>query len=281
MRGSSSSSSATRPGPKPGGRAVVAVLYGVACHTSFVLGVAAMMVAMYFGMSRSLGVLPAPWSWIANVVLLLQFPIAHSLLLTRPGRLALTRLAPPGTGATLAPTTFVTVAALQVFTLFALWTPSGMIWWRADGVAAAILLVAYGGSWLLLFKAMVDAGLSLQTGSLGWVALLRGRAPVFPPMPTMGLFRLTRQPIYLAFTLTLWTVPTWTPDQLGVALTLTAYCLVAPSFKEARFRRVYGASFDAYARRVPYWLPCLHRRTVSEKPCEPAARGVRITRKQG
>jgi methanethiol S-methyltransferase len=42
---------------------------------------------------------------------------------------------------------------------------------------------------------------------------------------------------------------------LAVALTLTAYCLLAPRFKEARFRRVYGAAFDAYAATVPYWLP--------------------------
>ena len=45
-----------------------------------------------------------------------------------------------------------------------------------------------------------------------------------------------------------------------VALTLTAYCLVAPRFKEARFRRVYGAAFDAYAGKVPYWLPWPRKR---------------------
>lgn len=49
-------------------------------------------------------------------------------------------------------------------------------------------------------------GLALQTGSLGWVALFRGVKPVYPPMPVTGLFRLTRQPIYVSFTLTLWTV---------------------------------------------------------------------------
>ena len=107
---------------------------------------------------------------------------------------------------------------------------------------------------------MADAGLSLQTGSLGWIALLRGIKPVYPKMPETGLFRLTRQPIYVAFALTLWTVPTWTPDQLVVALVLTAYCLIGPLFKEARFRRIHGASFEKYARSVPYWLPLPRRR---------------------
>jgi len=53
-----------------------------------------------------------------------------------------------------------------------------------------------------------------------------------------GLFRVTRQPIYVSFALTLWTVPTWTPDQLVIAVVLTAYCLFAPLFKEARYRRI-------------------------------------------
>jgi protein-S-isoprenylcysteine O-methyltransferase Ste14 len=74
-------------------------------------------------------------------------------------------------------------------------------------------------------------------------------------MPTAGLFRLVRQPIYVAFALTLWTVPTWTPDQFVLAVVLTGYCVAGPALKEARYRRLYGRRFDAYRRLVPYWLP--------------------------
>ena len=234
---------------------IVAAGYGVLCHVSFVLGVGTMMVAMFFGMSRSLGAVPAPWSWIANVGLLVQFPVVHSLLLTTRGRALMARLAPQGMGSTLATTIYATIAALQVFILFAFWTPTTTIWWQADGGVLAVMIGLYAVSWLLLGKAMADAGLALQTGSLGWVALLRGRKPVYPPMPQSGLFRFTRQPIYVAFALTLWTVPTWTPDQLVIAVTFTVYCLVAPLLKEARYRRIYGSVFDDYARRVPYWFP--------------------------
>lgn len=237
------------------GQTLIALSYGVLCHVSFLVGVLAMIAAMFFGMSRSLGAVPAPWNWIANAALLVQFPLAHSLLLTTRGRAFVARLAPRGTGSTLSPTTYVTIAALQVLALFALWTPTGTIWWQASGAALVGMVVLYTASWLLLGKSMADAGLALQTGSLGWTALIRGRKPVYPPMPETGLFRLTRQPIYVAFTLTLWTVPTWTPDQLVVAITLTVYCLVAPLFKEVRYRRIYGSAFDNYARRVPYWLP--------------------------
>lgn len=242
-------------------RAFVALGYGLVCHLSFAAGVLTMMAAMFFGMSRSLGTVAPPWNWVANAALLIQFPLAHSLLLTGRGRAVLARLAPRGTGTTLSTTTYVTLASLQVFALFAFWSPTGTIWWRAEGAALVALCLLYAAAWLLLGKSMLDAGLSVQTGSLGWTALLRGRKPVYPPMPTTGLFRFTRQPIYVSFTLTLWTVPTWTPDQLLLAGTLTAYCVAAPLLKEARFRRIYGPAFDEYARAVPYWLPVSrHRR---------------------
>lgn len=236
-------------------RRFVALLYGGVCHLSFAAAVGTMIAAMFFGMSRSLGNVAPPWNWPCNALLLAQFPIGHSLLLTDRGRRLLARLAPLGAGRTLTATTYVTIAAWQVFALFALWSPTGTIWWQASGAALVAMSLLYASSWIVLGKSMADAGLGLQTGSLGWVALFRGRRPAYPPMPTTGLFRFTRQPIYVAFTLTLWTVPTWTPDQLVVAVTLTAYCLIGPLLKEIRFRRMFGPAFDDYARTVPYWLP--------------------------
>jgi hypothetical protein len=84
---------------------------------------------------------------------------------------------------------------------------------------------AYGISWVILAKASFDAGLEVQSGALGWLSLMARIRPVFPDMPTQGLFRLIRQPIYVAFALTLWTAPVWTPDQLVLAVSYTAYCL--------------------------------------------------------
>jgi methanethiol S-methyltransferase len=236
-------------------RQATAIFYGVLCHGCFLVGVATMIVMMYFGMSLSLGRLASPWSWIANAALLLQFPLAHSFLLTGRGRALLGRLAPAGLGGGLSTTTYVIIASLQIFALFALWSPTGIIWWQAQGALLYFMTGLYAAAWLLLGKSMADAGLSLQTGLLGWWAVLRNKKPVYPRMPETGLFRISRQPIYVSFTLTLWTVPTWTPDQLVLATTLTLYCLVGPLFKEARFLRIHGDMFEHYRRRVPYWLP--------------------------
>jgi len=241
-------------------RVVTAALYGVACHGIFALAGLAMLVGLFTGMQSGFGAVPQPFAWLVNLLLLAQFPLAHSFLLTDPGRKVLGRLAPRAYGTTLATTTYALIASLQLLALFTLWTPSGVILWRAEGPTFWALCAAYAASWLLLTKASFDAGPSVQSGALGWVALLRGRKPVYPDMPDTGLFRVVRQPIYVAFALTLWCVPVWTPDQILVATTYTVYCMLAPRLKERRFTRFYGDRFRAYQERVPYWIPSFKAR---------------------
>ncbi len=236
------------------------------CHTVFALGVLAMIVAMFFGLSESLGSVPWPWAMLANAALIVQFPAVHSLLLTGRGGRVLARLIPGPHGATLATTTYAIIASAQLLALFALWTPSGIIWWRAEGVALWAMTALYGASWLILLKASFDAGAEVQSGALGWMSLMARIRPVFPDMPTGGLFRVIRQPIYVAFALTLWTVPVWTPDQLALAISYTAYCLMAPRLKERRFVKRYGARFETYRDAVPYALPRLTRHDQKDRP---------------
>lgn len=244
--------------PPPGaGRIALALGFGILCHAVFALAVLAMVGAMFFGLSESFGTVPWPWAVLANAALILQFPLAHSVLLTSPGGRFLAQLIPGPHGATLATTTYAIIASAQLLALFALWTPSGIVWWRAEGMAFWTITAAYAASWLLLLKASFDAGAEVQSGALGWMSLMARIRPIFPDMPSDGLFRLIRQPIYVAFALTLWTVPIWTPDQLALAITFTAYCLLAPRLKERRFAARYGERFYRYRAAVPYALPRL------------------------
>src|SRR6056297_3709957 len=181
--------------PPPGaGRIVLALGMGVLCHAVFALAVLAMITAMFFGLSESLGRVPWPWAALVNAALIVQFPLVHSVLLTGPGARLLARLVPGPHGATLATTTYVLIASLQLLALFALWTPSGIIWWQAEGVAFAGVCTAYALAWLLLLKASFDAGAEVQSGALGWMSLLARIKPSFPDMPTRGLFAVIRQP---------------------------------------------------------------------------------------
>ncbi|WP_420863214.1 methyltransferase family protein [Algirhabdus cladophorae] len=244
--------------PPPGGaRIATALFYGALCHAVFALAVLSMILAMFFGMSMCLGRVPEPYAIFANAALIVQFPVVHSLLLTRKGGGLLSRLAPQRYGKALSTTTFAIIASIQLFALFALWTPSGTIWWQATGGAFVVICALYAASWLLLLWASVDAGAEVQSGALGWMSLMQNITPVFPDMPTRGLFRVIRQPIYAAFALTTWTVPVWTPDQLFLALGLTSYCVLAPLLKERRFAGRYGERFKNYRKKVPYMIPRL------------------------
>jgi protein-S-isoprenylcysteine O-methyltransferase Ste14 len=244
--------------PPPGARRIaLALAYGLACHAIFAVAVLAMVAGMFHGMGAGLGTVPWPWAALANAALVAQFPLAHSFLLSARGERLLARLAPRAHGATLATTSYAIVASVQLLALFALWTPSGITWWRAEGAALWIACAAYGASWILLAKASLDAGAEVQSGALGWMSLMAARRPSFPAMPTRGLFGIVRHPIYVAFALTLWTVPVWTPDQLALALALTAYCLVAPILKERRLAARHGDEFARYRARVPYAVPRL------------------------
>ena len=258
---------ALRP-PAGAGRIALALTMGALCHALFAAAVLAMIAAMFFGMSESFGTVPWPWAMLANAALIAQFPLAHSALLTGPGGRFLARLIPGPHGATLATTTYALIASAQLLALFALWTPSGIVWWRAEGAAFWTICAVYAASWLLLIKASFDAGAEVQSGALGWMSLMARIRPRFPDMPTRGVFRLIRQPIYVAFALTLWSVPVWTPDQLALALSYTAYCLLAPRLKERRFAARYGERFARYRAEVPYAIPRRRPATQSKaKTC--------------
>ncbi len=237
------------------GQRALAALYGLVCHATFGVAITAMMVGLYFGMTTAFGGLHGAAAPLVNALLLLQFPILHSLLLTESGRALLARLAPGRLGPSLSTTTFAVISSLQILSVFTLWTSSGIVWWYPQGGALFAWTVAFLASWLFLLKSMWDSGLGVQTGFHGWGAVVRGAQPSKIQFRPTGAFRYVRQPIYIAFALTLWTGPVWSPDHLAIALAWTTYCLVGPLLKEKRYLDFYGEAFREYRESVPYWLP--------------------------
>jgi protein-S-isoprenylcysteine O-methyltransferase Ste14 len=236
-------------------RVLTALTWGALNHALFGCAITAMVLGLHGGLRIGAGTLHGPPALAANAALALQFPLLHSWMLTRSGRRALERLAPGGFGRELVPTTFAALASVQVLATFLLWSPSGVVLYEATGWTLWIWNGLFAASWSFLVKALYDARLSVQTGSIGWVALLRGRPAEFGSFPVRGLFRSCRQPVYLAFALTLWTGPTLTLDRLLLAALWTAYCLVGPLHKERRYLEHYGDAYSEYRRRVPYILP--------------------------
>lgn len=244
---------------------LVALLAGLACHTAFAAAVGVMMWKLYTGLSGG-PAWPLPMAVGWDLLLILQFPLFHSLLLTPAGGRVLGRLVPGGIGPELRSTSFALVASLQILLTFLAWAPLGPVWVELHGVGRAISSLCYAGGWVLLMKSMADAGLGVQMGYLGWWAVFRGRRPEYKPWQERGTLRASRHPMYLAYTLLLWSGPVWSIDHLLLAGLWTVYCILAPLHKESRYRQRHGEVFRDYQRRVPYFLPRLTRSTTYRYP---------------
>ena len=231
-----------------------AIALGIACHTTFLLAIATMIASLHEGMQIGLGRLARAPAWTANAALALSFPLLHSWLLTRPGGRLLDGLL-GDRGGRLRSTTYALVASLQLLAIFALWSPSGQELWHARNGARVVSELLFASSWVLLAWAMYDAGLAIQTGWLGWSSVLRGHVPRFKPFPTHGLYRFTRQPVYVAFACTLWTSPVLTTDGVLIAFLWTLYCLVGPLHKETRLLACEPVHYRNYQSEVPYFIP--------------------------
>jgi protein-S-isoprenylcysteine O-methyltransferase Ste14 len=236
-------------------RKLTALAYGAACHLLWCAAIALMAVSLFGGMQLGLGPFRGWSGELWNLLLVAQFPVIHSFLLSKRGRRVLRSLAPRGLGDDLSSTTYAILASLQLLAVFGLWSPSGHVWWRPEGIALAVSSALFGLSWLFLAESMREAGLGLQAGYLGWTSVFRGRAPRYPRFRETGLFRFLRQPTYLAFALVLWTAPAWTPDRLFLATGWSLYCYFGPRLKELRYVRHYGDDFRRYQEAVSYWFP--------------------------
>jgi len=246
--------------PVPRSARAIALWYGLLTHTLFLAGVGSMIVGIATGLQSGRGTLHGGSAWLANALLVLQFPLLHTPFLSVRGRAALGHCAPRALRSDLGTTLYAAFASLQLLVTFVLWSPSGTVWYQPHGALVAASLALYATAWLMVGKSMSDASFALQTGALGWWALFCGRRPTYPPMPTRGLFAHWRQPIYTSFAATLLSGPVWTPDRALLVLVWGLYCLIGPRFKEQRYLRFHGEAFRQYRANHPYWLPRLRGR---------------------
>lgn len=232
-----------------------ALVTGACAHLLFVAAVASMAWALASGLQSGRGALHGGAALAVNLLLVFQFPLLHSVLLSARGRHLLPRVRAGAHGKKLDLTVYAGLASLQLLLAFWCWSPTGIVWHQPHGVGGGLQWAGFAAAWLFLVKALSDAGLAVQTGAAGWWALWRDRPVQYGGMPTAGLFRVCRQPIYLGFFLVMWTAPVWTPDLLLLGTGWGLYCLFGPLHKEARWSARYAAEFAAYQQTVPYMLP--------------------------
>lgn len=240
----------------------IALVLGVVCHLSFVAAV--MVMGIWLFGSMDLGPL-RPGREVAvleDAFLILQFPLLHSIFLGKWGRRHLEKLLPGELGRAMVSTTFVILASLQLIVLFVAWAPLGGFRWQPTGMLLHAWSAWYVSCWVFLAVAMWNAGLSTQMGYLGWWSVWKGKDLQYGEFPTHGLYRVCRHPVYFAMALVAVSGPVWTIDHAIVAAVFCAYCVVGPVIKDRRYRRRFGARFEAYQRAVPFFpLPRLFNRS--------------------
>ena len=108
---------------------------------------------------------------------------------------------------------------------------------------------------------VVAAGLALLFASMGQFFFAKTQllpnAPQNNKLVTSGVFGLTRNPMYLAMTLVCLGAAIWMGLPLMYLAPLLMF-LVANwafiPFEEAKMRRQFGETFDAYCKRVRRWI---------------------------
>jgi len=241
------------------GNKLLAIFYGLMCHGIFLVAGAVMFFTILTGFQFSVGPLEGFSAVAINFMLLVQFPAGHSFFLSNRGMKVLEIFSPKNYAKTLRTTVYASIASIQLILLFTFWNFSGVFIWQIETPASIPMIILNLLSWALLTTSSIQAGYKVQTGSLGWTSVYQGKKPVFPDMPTRGLFSIIRQPIYLSFSLVLWTSPQMTLDLFIVALTYSLYCYFGPMLKERRFQKLYGKRFSEYQQKVPYYVPFISR----------------------
>lgn len=104
-------------------------------------------------------------------------------------------------------------------------------------------------------------GQGLRAATVGYAYIIRGgkdRKVYAEGLVTRGFFNHVRNPLYVGNVLILlgllviWNAPL--AYLVGVPFFLVGYVAIVAA-EEAFLRRKFGAEYDAYARRVPRWLP--------------------------
>ncbi len=137
---------------------------------------------------------------------------------------------------------FVTLAANALQ-----WIPVGSALWQAPHWLRLLAWCTLGLAWVGMATAQ------WQMGSAWRIGIDTQHAT---PLVVQGLFRLSRNPIFLALRLALWGLLVLQPIAPVLALAATAEVLmqIQVRLEEVHLQQVHGSRYNAYRQQVRRWL---------------------------
>ena len=186
-----------------------------------------------------------------DLTLLLLFAVQHTLMARQQVKAWMRRRVPPP----LERTSYVLAADLCLVLLLLLWQPFGGEVWHVGGAAAVVLWSVYLGGWVLAVVSTfaVDHLELLGLRQAGW-AQPRDTNEI-ASLEVGGLYAVVRHPLMTGLLVAFWVTPEMGASHLLFAFAATGYIAVGIRFEERDLRRQFGASYDAYAARVPSLVP--------------------------
>ncbi len=217
-----------------------------------VAGGALFVIALGWGVVTYLTVfarVPGPWSTatglrpvIVDVALFSIFALHHSAF-ARAGLKQWIEAHLPG----LERTVYVSVASLLFIAMLSVWSPVPGVAWQTHGLVAVVLACAQVGGLLLTAQSARRLGVLELAG----VDLGAGKTEARPAtLRETGVYGLVRHPIYMAWLLMVWPVPTMTGSRLVFAIVSTAYLAAAIPLEERSLVREFGPAYRDYQRKV-------------------------------
>lgn len=234
---------------------LIAYGLGILCHLAFFVAIGSMAYMLATGLTSGILPIGGPYGRLTNILLLIQFPVLHSFFLTPMGKKILVSPFPKEIARDLLTTAYALVSSIQLLAVFVFWTPARNAWFVPPDPIFFPWVLVYGISWIVLMKALAEAGMAMHTGALGWRSVVTGKQPVYPRIPTAGLHSQCRHPIYLAFSLIILTAPIWSFDHVMLASIWVLYCLIGPKFKERRIQERSREQYDKIKQSTPYLIP--------------------------
>ncbi len=183
-----------------------------------------------------------------NVLLFSAFALHHSVLARSSAKRAIRQIVPPE----LERSIYTWVASLLFLVVCTWWQPvPGVLYqfdgpWRAVGWTGQILAV------LLTYR----ASKALDVLNLAGVRAVVGPGDAGPaaseaqPLTTEGLYGFVRHPVYFAWALFVFSIPTMTGTRAAFAVISTVYLMMAIPWEERGLVDTFGDKYQAYRRQV-------------------------------
>jgi isoprenylcysteine carboxyl methyltransferase (ICMT) family protein YpbQ len=183
---------------------------------------------------------PPAGAALVDLALIGLFGLQHSLM-ARPWFKSLWARSIP---AAFERCTYVHMANIALFLLILLWQPIPIDVWRITGdLPRAFMWVAFGLGWVILFAGAVSFGILDLLGVDQMRRWYVGQRLTAAGLKTGWLYRWLRHPMYLGVLLGVWATPRMTVGHALLALSLTAYVLIALRYEERDLAERFGGRY--------------------------------------